>query len=202
MRTPYLIISLILLFFLGGGCTTTVDPMYHQMVAQSFQTTGSSTLGSGDVISLSVYGEEELSGDFVVLPSGKISFPLVGNIEVEGKNCSGVEQAVVSELKNGYLRNPSLSCSVKEYNSRKVYIFGEVEKPGTFRYEQNMTIIQGITLAGGFSDIAWKNRTNITRIIDERETNIVVPIEKIVAGQEKNFFLKPGDIIFIPEAPW
>ena len=89
---------------------------------------------------------------------------------------------------------------IREYNSKKIFVFGEVQKPGTFPYEQNMSIIQAITLAGGFTKLASKNNINVTRLIDGQERKIRIPVEDIGIGREKNFLLQPGDIVFIPES--
>ena len=72
---------------------------------------------------------------------------------------------------------------------------------GTFVFEANMNIVQIITLAGGFTKTAWKNRTNVTRTISGQERKIQVPVEAIGEGKEQNFMLQPGDIVFVPESP-
>jgi polysaccharide export outer membrane protein len=89
---------------------------------------------------------------------------------------------------------------IREYNSKKIFVFGEVQKPGTFPYEENMSIVQAITLAGGFTKIASKNGTQVTRIVEGREQKVRVPVEDIGVGRERNFSLKPGDIVFVPES--
>jgi protein involved in polysaccharide export with SLBB domain len=89
---------------------------------------------------------------------------------------------------------------VREYNSKKVFVFGEVQKPGTFPFEGDMSIVQVITLAGGFTKQAARNNTNVTRIVDGQEQKIRVPVEDIGVGRERNFLLRPGDIVFVPES--
>ena len=76
-----------------------------------------------------------------------------------------------------------------------------MNKPGTFAYEPNMSIVQIITLAGGFTKTAYKNKTNVTRLIAGQEKKIQVPVEAIGEGSQRNFVLKPGDIVFVPESP-
>ena len=85
-------------------------------------------------------------------------------------------------------------------NSKKIFVFGEVQKPGTFPYEDGMSIIQAVTLAGGFTKTAAKNNSNVTRIVDGQEQKIRVPVEDIGVGKEPNFQLQPGDIVFVPES--
>jgi polysaccharide export outer membrane protein len=88
---------------------------------------------------------------------------------------------------------------VKESNSKKIFVLGEVQKPGTFPFENSMTVVQAITLAGGFKDLADKNRTVVTRVVDGTEKKFVVPVEAIGLGREQNVLLQPGDIVFVPE---
>ena len=103
-------------------------------------------------------------------------------------------------LAKGFLRKPQVSVLIREYNSKKVFVFGEVQKPGTFPYDGDMSIIQAITLAGGFTKLAAKTNINVTRLIDGQERKIRVAVEDIGVGREKNFLLQPGDIVFIPES--
>src|SRR5262249_43318124 len=141
------------------------------------------------------------SGTYRVTENGVIRFPLIGLITVRGLTPTEVEEEIRRRLDDGYLRDPQVTVFVKEFNSKKIYIFGEVSRPGTFTYEPNMSIIQAITLAGGFTKAAWKNRTHVTRLINGQESRIEVPVEAIGEGTQKNFLLKPGDIVFVPESP-
>lgn len=159
------------------------------------------TLGPGDIFELRVYGEPDLSGSFRVSSSGRIRFPLVGLITVDGLTATGTEELIRRKLGEHYLRDPQVTLYVKEFNSKKIFIFGEVNKPGTFAYEPNMSIVQIITLAGGFTKTAYKNKTNVTRLIAGQEKKIQVPVEAIGEGSQRNFVLKPGDIVFVPESP-
>ncbi len=93
-----------------------------------------------------------------------------------------------------------MTVLIREYNSKKIFVFGEVQKPGTFPYEGDMSIIQAITLAGGFTKQGSRNGTNVTRLVNGKEQKIRVPVEDIGVGRERNFMLQPGDIIFVPES--
>jgi len=161
---------------------------------------GSTTLGPGDIFEVKVYGEPDLSGIFRVSSDGFVNFPLIGKIKVDGLPAIKVEEIIISRLKDGFLKDPQVSVFIKEYNSKKIFVFGEVQKPGTFIYEDNMTIIQAITIAGGFTKLADKNKVSVTRIENNEEKRIYLPVEDIGKGKERNFFLKPGDIIFVPES--
>jgi polysaccharide export outer membrane protein len=103
-------------------------------------------------------------------------------------------------LRAGFIRDPFVTVYIKEYNSKKIFVMGMVEKPGTFVFQDGMNIVQAITLAGGFSTTAVKNETIVTRVLNGGEQRIPVPVDEISAGRAKNFRLFPGDIVFVPES--
>ncbi len=160
----------------------------------------SATLGPGDVVEVRVYQEKELSGLFRVGVDGLFSYPLVGDVSAQGLTASQLAFAITKSLKAGYLREPQVSVFVKEFNSKKVFVLGEVRKPGTFRYEDKMTIVQAVTLAGGLKALAAKDRLILTRLVEGDEKKFVVPFERISQGRVSNIFLQPGDIVFVPES--
>jgi protein involved in polysaccharide export with SLBB domain len=159
-----------------------------------------STLGAGDLLEVRVFEEADLSGPYRVSPGGTIDFPLCGKVKVEGLNGSGTADVLTKCLGEKYLKRPQVSVLVREYNSKKIFVFGEVQKPGTFPYDEEMSVIQAITVAGGFSKLASKNDVNVTRIIAGKETKIRVRVADIGTGREKNLKLLPGDIVFVPES--
>lgn len=156
-------------------------------------------LGPGDVFEVRVFSEPDLSGAFRVASDGSIDFPLVGKFQVEGLTASRLSDKLTEELAR-FLRNPNVSVFVKEFNSKKVFVLGEVQRPGTFPFEDGMNIIQAVTLAGGFTRLADQNGTYVTRIIDEKEHRLKVPVKAIGEGSATNFDLQPGDIVFVPES--
>src|SRR6266851_5164578 len=121
----------------------------------------------------------------------------VGDSSVKSAGALGSGDLIESK---GYLKNPQVSVLLRESNSKKVFVFGEVQKPGTFAYDDNMSIIQAITIAGGFTKTAAKNNASVTRLVAGQEKKIRVAVEDIGVGREPNFLLKPGDIIFVPES--
>lgn len=161
---------------------------------------GGSTLGSGDLLEIKVYEEQDLSGAYRISPEGTIDFPLCGKVNLNGKTQGQAADALIKCLAERYIKHPNVSVLLREYNSKKVFVFGEVQKPGTFPYDQDMSIIQAVTLAGGFTRTAAKNSLSVTRIIDGQERKIRVPVEDIGVGKERNFQLQPGDIVFVPES--
>jgi protein involved in polysaccharide export with SLBB domain len=159
-----------------------------------------STLGTGDLVEVRVHQEQDLSGMFRVSPEGTIDFPLCGKVHLSAMTSSEAADALKTCLANGFLKNPQVTVLVREYNSKKIFVFGEVQKPGTFPYEEQMSIIQAITIAGGFTKLAAKNSISVTRIVDGQERKMRVHVEDIGTGRMKNFVLRPGDIVFVPES--
>jgi len=179
-----------------GGATLRAD----EVPQANAPAASSTTLGPGDLIEVRVFEEADLSGPYRVAPGGTIDFPLCGKLKIAGLNTSATADALTRCLGEKYLKHPQVSVLLREYNSKKIFVFGEVQKPGTFPYEEDMSIIQAITMAGGFTKVASKNDIAVTRQVEGRETKIRVPVADIGTGREKNFRLQPGDIVFIPES--
>ena len=159
-----------------------------------------STLGPNDVFEVRVYQEPELSGLYQVGPQGDIMFPLCKKVVVSGLTANGAAEKLRACLSEGFLRNPQVSVLVKEFNSRKVFVFGEVQKPGTFAFEDGMSVVQALTLAGGFTKQAAQNSTSVTRHVSGQEVKMKVNVQDIALGKAANFTLEPGDIVYVPES--
>ncbi len=183
-----------------GGNTVTARQFEAQQAANAAPRAEASTLGSGDLVEVRVFQEPDLSGAYRLSTEGTIDFPLCGKVTLAGTTSSEAADALTKCLADGYLKRPQVTVLVREYTSKKVFVFGEVQRPGTFPFDENMNVIQAITLAGGFTKLASKNNTNVTRRVEGREVKIRVPVEDIGVGREKNFALEPGDIVFVPES--
>jgi protein involved in polysaccharide export with SLBB domain len=157
-------------------------------------------LGPGDVFEVRVFQEPDLSGVYRVGSDGMVYFPLCGSVGVAGLQSTDVAEELEHCLAAGYLKHPQVSIYVKEFNSKKVFVLGEVQRPGTFPFDDNMTIVQAITLAGGFSPHAEKNNTSVARLVKGQEQRFKVPVVDIGTGRAPNFVLHPGDIVFVPES--
>ncbi|MFB6264906.1 MAG: polysaccharide biosynthesis/export family protein [Bradymonadaceae bacterium] len=186
---------------LTGACISrSVDPAYEALTAEREKLPEAGTLGAGDRIKIRVFGEETLTGEFTVSEKGKINYPHIGRLDVSGKTCAEVERQLSRGLKDGYLKNPDVSCSIVEYNSKRIYVLGEVQKPGSFPYRANLTIVEAFSLAQGATETADTNNTKLTREVDGKEVQVRVPMQAIVEGRRKNIELAPGDVIYVPES--
>lgn len=160
-----------------------------------------SRIGAGDSFEVRVYQEPDLSGIYRVGADGRIDFPFCGRITVTGRTTSDIADSLTACLREGYLKTPQVTVVARETNSKKVFVFGHVQKPGTFVYEDGMTVIQAITLAGGLAQFAKGNQTSVIRPAAEGvEQKYLVPVEDIGTGRAPNFYLQPGDIVFVPES--
>jgi len=145
-------------------------------------------LGPGDQLRVTVFGEEDMSGEFEIDGSGNISLPLIGSVAIASKNITEAESSIVNLLADGWLVSPRVNIEVLNY--RPFYILGEVQKPGSYAYVSGMTILNAIALASGFTHRAQKKKVEITRKHDGKEVKITVDVTAIV---------QPGDIIRVSE---
>lgn len=177
----------------------TVEPQ-SQEVLRSADKLPPAALGPTDVIEVRVFQEPDVSGTFRIGPDGGIDFPLCGKVVIGGLNAGQVADAIATCLRGKYLKSPQVSVLLREANSRKVFVFGEVQKPGSFAYEDGMSVVQALALAGGFTKIAAKNSCTVTRVVDGSERRIKVAVDDIAAGRSPTFTLIPGDILYVPES--
>ncbi|QQR89130.1 MAG: polysaccharide export protein [Myxococcales bacterium] len=157
-------------------------------------------LSSGDIFEVRVYGEKELSGEYRVGPDGTIDFPFVGHIQVAGFAPSQISESIAAKLREGdYLKSPQVSVFVKEYTSKRISVMGAVNKDGTFPITSGTTVVQAISLAGGFTPLASRNDVVVTRQSGGVLKRYKVEVESITEGTEEDFPLQAGDIIYVPE---
>ena len=161
-------------------------------------------LGPEDVLEVTVWRNQDLSRIVVVRPDGNISLPLIGDVQASGLNSSKVAAKIAARLTE-FKENPNVSVSLKEVNSYFIYVLGEVLKPGKYPLKSYATVLQGVSMAGGFTQFASKNRMQIIRTYtngdgNEHQTRIPVPYNEMVSGKGKieNFTLKSGDTIVVP----
>jgi polysaccharide export outer membrane protein len=199
MRPPTAPSALAAALLLGAACAPRVVQNPPPAVPAPMEV-AATALGPGDVFEVRVFQEPELSGIFQVGPQGDIIFPLCKRVVVAGLTANGAAEKLRACLSDGFMRDPQVSVLVKEYNSKKVFVFGEVQKPGTFAYEDGMSIVQALTLAGGFTRTAAQNSTSVTRLVNGQEVKMKVNVQDIALGKAPNVTLEPGDIVYVPES--
>jgi len=157
-------------------------------------------MGVGDVFEVRVFGEKELTGKYQVGPDGSINYPFLGRVVVVGKEAVEVAQLISDGLKQGqFLVNPNVSVFVEQSNSKRVSVLGAVGKPGTLAIIPGMTVVQAVSNSGGFTPLASKDDTVVTRRINGKLERYRIPVSDITRGDAEDFPLRAGDIVFVPE---
>jgi polysaccharide export outer membrane protein len=169
---------------------TAVDPRLE--AASAFQ------IGPEDILDISVWKNPELSRVVPVRPDGKVSLPLVNDIQAAGLTPATLRRQVTERLSE-FIPAPEVSVMVREVHSRKVAVVGAVKTPGRFELKSPMTVLEVIALAQGFTDFAARDRIVVLRQNGATTTRMPFNYRKIADGAEQdNFLVKPGDIVVVP----
>lgn len=155
-------------------------------------------IGREDVLDIVVWRDPDLTRTLPVRPDGFISMPMVGEVQAEGKTSLELSEEIKRRL-SPFIQQPKVTVMVREVNSSRVFVTGEVAKPGAFPLRGKMSLLQAIALAGGFSDFANKDRILVIR--QGRDGGeIPVRYSDMVADSSKrrDLFLKPGDTVVVP----
>ncbi|MBV1930646.1 MAG: polysaccharide export protein [Porticoccaceae bacterium] len=148
------------------------------------------TLGSGDVLSIRVFGEEDLSFEQIRLTdTGSLSYPFLGEIKAKGKTATELEQNLITGLKGDYLIDPKVSVSILEY--RDFFVNGEVKNPGGYPFAPGLTLRKAVALAGGFTERASKSKLTIIREADQSRISMPATLDTPI---------EPGDIVTIEQS--
>lgn len=144
-------------------------------------------LGAGDQLRITVYQEEDLSGEFEVSDTGDVSLPLIGGISAAKRTIDELKDAIEVAFRDGYLRNPQVSIEVMNY--RPFYVIGEVNAPGSYPYRSGLDVLTAVAMGGGFTFRADEDDITIQRAGD--------PENEIPA--RKSTRVLPGDVIRVDE---
>jgi len=163
---------------------------------------------AGDLLSISVFRQPDLLLEVRIPQDGKISFPLIGAVDAAGHTQAELETTIRNRLEKDYIREASVTVTVKDYAKRRVYVVGGVSKPDGYEVAPNsrITVLQVIAAAGGFTDRAYKEYVQIVRRRGPADREVIrlslVEVEKLIAkGQaEADLELWPDDLVVIPSA--
>ncbi len=159
---------------------------------------------TGDVLMITVYEQADLTTKVRVDSKGEINYPLLGTIKVGGLTIDEVQKQISSLLEADYLVNPQVNVFIEEYHPKKVFVMGFVNKPGEYELfkDRPTTVLEAITMAGGFKTGAAQNGTKVIRMEDGKEVTIEVKVTDITTKgyKEKDISIKAGDIIVVPES--
>ncbi len=158
------------------------------------------TLSPGDQLEISVWKEEALTKVVTVLPDGKISFPLAGELTAAGRTVAEIKEELTEKLKP-YVPVPVISVEVKQVNSVLIYVIGKVNNPGRFVHNTNVTVLQALATAGGLNPFAKRNRIKIFRPGGGNHTlTFYFRYDDVAEGKymEQNIRLRKGDVVVVP----
>ena len=180
------------------GCAATVQE-------REYEAPGGFLLGPEDLLEITVWKNADLSRVTPIRPDGLISMPIIGDVQASGLTADGLAHRIAERLKQFVAGNPAVSVSVKELNSYSVYVLGEVTKPGKYQAKSYITLLQAISMGGGFTEYAKKNKLQVVRNRlngDNKihETRIPVRYDDLLAGQGEpgNMILLSGDTVIVP----
>jgi len=155
-------------------------------------------IGPEDVLDISVWKSPELSRTVPVRPDGKVSLPLLNDIQAAGLTPVDLREEIVARLAD-FVPSPEVSVIVREVHSRKVAVVGAVKTAGRYELKGPMTVLEVIALAQGFTDFATRDRIVVLRQSNGTTTRIPFNYRKLSDGAEQeNFYVQPGDIIVVP----
>lgn len=156
-------------------------------------------IGPGDVLDISNWKDESLTKSVVVLPDGKISFPLIGMFRAAGKSIAELKTEIEAEIIK-YVPDPVLTVEVRQVNSLLIYVIGRVNTPGKFLLNSNVTALQALAMAGGLNPFAKKDKIRIIRQIGNQSVVIPFRYDDVVenADLNQNVLLQRGDVVVVP----
>lgn len=182
--------STFLLFIIG---------LFFSCSVFSAETNASYKLNAGDLLQVSVWGEETLNKEVRVLPDGSITFPLAGRVEVVGVTAQEAEKRITEKLKT-YMPDPQVSVVVTKPEGNVAYVIGKVIKPGSVLLQGDTTVMQAISLAGGLDKFADATSIKVLRGAGKSQTVTTVNYSSLIKGQglQSNVVLSAGDTILVP----
>ena len=156
-------------------------------------------VGPEDILTIYVWKEPDLTQDVTVLPDGKLTFPLVGEIQAQGKTVIELKDAITQRLQD-YVTAPEVTVVVREIHSRRIYAMGKLNTPGPYPLAAGMTVVQALSTAGGFAEWADEKNILVIRREGEKEIQYKFDYKEYIAGKnlEQNILLKPNDTIVVP----
>ncbi|HEV2990479.1 MAG TPA: polysaccharide biosynthesis/export family protein [Candidatus Angelobacter sp.] len=156
-------------------------------------------IGEQDLLNITVWKEPELSGPVVVRPDGKITLPLVNDIQASGLTPAELRD-LLSEKLRPFVTVPEVTVAVREINSRKVFVIGQIAHEGSYRINSSTTVLQIIAEAGGLNEFANRKRIYVLRKENGAQVRLSFNYDKVVKGKDasQDVLLRPGDTIVVP----
>jgi polysaccharide export outer membrane protein len=158
--------------------------------------TPSTSVGPGDLFEVSVLGEKDLPKEYRVQPDGTVDFPYVDRLTVAGLEPQQVVDLIKQRLVEAkILQNPQITLVVKQYNSKRVSVIGQVQKPGSIPWTEGIKLVDAVSASGGFTSIADSNHVILTRQSGGKTVTAIVSVDAITDGEQPDLPLQAGDTI-------
>ncbi|MGH8249930.1 MAG: polysaccharide biosynthesis/export family protein [Steroidobacteraceae bacterium] len=157
------------------------------------------TVKPGDVLAISVWKEETLQGDVLVTPDGAFAFPLVGHVDANGKTVTELQKILTERLVK-YISDPVVTVSIREIRGNKIFVIGQVNKPGEFIVNPRVDVMQALSMAGGTTAFANTGGIIILRRTGTKQEALRFDFSDVAKGRnlEQNIELRSGDIVVVP----
>jgi protein involved in polysaccharide export with SLBB domain len=178
------------------GCASSVDNSRVQLPPP----VESSTVGPDDVFVMRIVGEKDLPEEYQVASDGTVDLPYIHRVAVAGFEPHEIARVVRERLiAEKILRDPSVVVMIKEYRSKKITVLGQVQKPGSFPLTSGLTLLQVVSLSGGFTSIAKTNHVRLTRKTKDGTKTVVLSVDSITEGRSPDVPLQAGDVLYVSE---
>jgi len=181
--------------------TASVTPTSERpgTISPEAKATADYVIGADDVLDVSVWKEQELTRSLQVRPDGKISMPLLNDIQAAGLTANQLSQSITEKLKK-YLTAPQVTVMLTQINSQRVYVIGEVTRPGAYSVLPGMTILQAISRAGGLTQFANGKKIFLMRNENHIQAKYPFSYKDVLDGRraEENLTVKAGDTVVVP----
>ena len=197
MRTGRNIYGLILAFPLFMTCFFPLISRAGTDVKTASGAENPYRIGPEDVLHISVWGNQELTRDMPVRPDGKISMPLIQDIQAEGLTAEELSDVIQQKL-TAFIKDPRVAVIVTEVKAPKVFVIGQVTRPGTFPLRGDLSVLQALSLAGGFTPFASPKEIKLLRNKGGNQEILEINYYDMIDEGEGNYMLTPGDTIVVP----
>jgi len=196
VRVVVLVFSLVVLVASCFGCGPKVDNSRVELPPP----VESSTIGPDDIFRMQIVGEKDLPDEYQVSSDGSVDLPYIHRVQAAGLEPQQLAKTIRERLiAERILKDPSVIVAIKEYRSKKITVLGQVQKPGSFSFSSGMTLLQAVSLAGGFTSIAKTDRVNLTRRTKTGSKTVALSIDSITEGRSPDIALQAGDAIYVGE---
>ena len=157
------------------------------------------SLNPGDELLISVWKESDLQREVLVLPDGSVGFPLAGQVRAEGLTPNELAETIAAKLRT-YVPDAVVTVAVLSAAGNKIYVIGEVNKPGEYQPSRPLNVMQALSLAGGLTEFASESRIIVLRKVGDKEISLPVPYDDLQRGDslDQNHRLMSGDSIVVP----